>query len=350
VKLAIGLFFLSVLSIGVTAQTKVLHPREPTTLKFKLGWNDSPSNDATCDPKGNIFVTVWNPAGEDPSDRPLLEFDNAGLLKAKFASSRKDLGLSRFEDHVEPLALLPEGELARVAWSRDSFYLAKYAADGKLQSRTKLDPPAIIPYQLAVFRSGEILVSGLEHNHSVRSISSYKSFTAIYDKNGRLLKRLSLPEDAEIEAAIEAGDSRYAMALRSGNRAVSGGNAKLGEDGNVYLMRRTSPVTIYVISSSGALVRTLHIETPNSGELPFDMQLSGDRIALQFLMGCAGEGGQCSGVNLRVADSMSGEKLASYDDEHFWGSLACFTASPERFTSLTTTDKDKLQTTSWTAK
>jgi hypothetical protein len=348
VRLAIGLFFLSVLSTAVAAQTKVLHSQETATLKLKLGWNDWGLNNVTCDAKGNIFVTVWNPAGEDPADRPLLEFDSAGSLKAKFASSRKDLGLSRGEDHFEPSALLPGGELARVAWSKDSLYLAKYTADGKLQSRTKLDPPAILPYQLAVFRSSEILVSGLEHSHSVRSISSYRSFTAIYDENGHLLKQLSLPEDAEIETAIEAGDSRYAIAPLSGNRAVSGGKARLGEDGNVYLMRRTSPATIYVISSSGALVRTLHIEPPDSGELPFDMQLSGGRIAVQFSVGCSGD--QCSGTNLSVADAGSGERLASYNHEGVFGSLTCFTASPERFTSLTTTDKNELQMTGWTAK
>jgi hypothetical protein len=41
---------------------------------------------------------------------------------------------------------------------------------------------------------------------------------------------------------------------------VSGGTARLRVDGNIYLMRRTSPATVYVISSSGELLRILKIE------------------------------------------------------------------------------------------
>jgi hypothetical protein len=321
------------------AQSKTLHQEQSQVISAGLGSNDFGLADIGCDTKGKVFATVWDPAGEDPSDRPLLMFDSAGLVKARFASSRKALGLSHYEDHDEPTASVADGGVARLAWSNDALSLAVFSTDGKLKSRTPLDPPAILPHQLAVFPSGEALVSGLEHVHSRRALGPYKSFTAIYDKNGHLQKRLSLPEDAEIDAAAELGDSRYASSPMSGNRGISSGKAQVGGDGNVYLMRSTSPATVYVLSSSGELLRTLSIEPPNTGQMPFDMQVAGGHIALEFSRSGSGGGGW----NLTVADATTGQKLSDYGDESVYGILACYNTKPERFTFLTVSDDNKLQ-------
>jgi len=346
-KITIAVMLALMLPVLLPAQNKTLHVQDATKLKVKMGSNDGFFNDATCDTKGNIYVTIFDPRGT-PSERPLLKFDSAGILQAQFESSRKDLGLSEYEDHNEPSALLPDGGVARLAWSKDTLYVTKFSSDGTFVSRMKLDSPAFLPYQFLVFPSGEMFAAGLEHSHSVRSISPYKRFTAIYDAKGHLLKRLVLPGDAEIEAAIEAGDSRYAMAPMSGNRAVTRGRARLGEDGNVYLMRGTSPPLFYVISSSGELVRTVKVEPPFSGQVPSEMQLVKGRIAVEFWLGCDA-GGQCSGVNLEVADAVSGEGLARYDHDNFFGSLACYNSGPDLLTSLTL-DNNQPQMTRWAAK
>ena len=116
-RLTITLFALGVtLSAISQAQNQKLRQDKSQPLLTKLGSNDSPSDDAGCDGQGHTFVTVYDPAGENPADRPLLMFDNTGLLKTRFASSGKDLNLSRFEDPFEPSALLLDGGVARLAW------------------------------------------------------------------------------------------------------------------------------------------------------------------------------------------------------------------------------------------
>lgn len=307
----------------------------------RLGSNDWGLADVGCDAKGNVFVTVWNPDGGGPADRPLLMFDHAGLLKARFASSSKDLGLSADFQPYQPTASVSGGGVARLIWSDDAMSLDVFSADGKLKSKTPLDPPAFIPYLLAVFPSGESLVSGLEHVHSRRALGAFKSFTAIYSKDGHLQKRLALPEDAEIDAAAELGDSRYAQGPMFGNRAASAGTARLGVDGNVYLMRRTSPATVYVISSSGELLRTLEIEPPDAGQMPIDMQVAEGRIAVQF--GPSSLGDSYEGTNFIVTDATTGERLSDDTDENVRGVFACYSAKPERFTFLTISDDNKLQ-------
>src|ERR1700739_2307430 len=255
-RLALVLFAtVAVIATFTQAQNGTLHQDRSQTLHAKLGVHDYGLTDAACDPQGDAFVTVYA-TDESPADRPLLMFDGSGVLKTSFASSRKALSLSSFEDHFEPSALLTEGGVARLVWANKAMYLALFNAHGELQRRTKLDPPSILPYGIAVFPSGEFLVSGLEHVHSVRALSPYKVFTALYDKDGRLQRRLSFTGDVQIEAAAEIGDARYSRGPMFGNAAVSYGRIRLGEDDNAYLMRRTSPATVYVISSSGELLRT----------------------------------------------------------------------------------------------
>jgi hypothetical protein len=341
-RFVISLSFLAAFSLTLVAtavaETKTLLKDQSQVLGLKLEANEG-TTDVHCDTKGNTFLTVWNPAGEHPSDRPLLMFDSSGSLKTKFASSRKDLGLSRLEDYSEPTALLPDGRVVRLVWSKDSLSVARFAADGKLESRTTLDPPAILPYQFVVFPSGELFVSGLEHVHSKRALGPYKSFTAVYDEHGHLLKQLSLAEDAEIDAAAEAGDSRYASGPMFGNRAVSSGRARLGSDGNVYLMRRTSPATVYVISATGELAGTLKIEPQSFGQMPFDMQVANNQIAMEFSVHCSGD--RCEGVYFTIAYATTGQKLADYADNDRFGKFACYSAKPERFTFLGPTENGK---------
>lgn len=335
-RLTITLFALAItVSVISQAQNKTLQQDKSQPLATNLGSNDLPSDDATCDEHGHTFVTVYDPAGETPADRPLLMFDDTGLLKTRFASSRKDLNLSRFEDHFEPSALLLEGGVARLAWYKDGMTLSMFSADGKLLSRTKLDPPAFIPFKIAVFPSGDLLVSGLENVHSRRALGPFKNFTALYDKTGHLQKRLYLPGDAEIDAAAEVGDSRYARGAMFGNYAVSGGQIRLGEDGNAYMMRRTSPATVHVISSSGEVLRTIRVEPAEVGQMPLDMQISGGRIAMEFTS-CSG--GHCENRNITVVDATTGQKLAGYTSENVYGHFVCYNARPERFSFLALED------------
>jgi hypothetical protein len=83
----------------------------------------------------------------------------------------------------------------------------------------------------------------------------YEAGTAIYDPTGHLVKQFVLDDDAEIERAIEVGDARYARAPGQGNEAVSRSVAITGDDGFVYLMRSTSPATVYVIPSATKVAR-----------------------------------------------------------------------------------------------
>ena len=325
-------FPLLFLAANAFAQTKALQPQQTLNFSAHLGSNDGLHNDSQCDGQGNTFVTIFDPLADLPGDRPLLMFDNAGKLKARIPTSRKALQLAPYWDAFEPSFLLPGGEVARLAWSKDGIFLVKFAADGKLESRMPLAPPAFTPYHFVVFPTGEILVSGLQRG-------AQKIFTAIYTPDGLLLKRLVFPEDQAIDEAVKLGDVRYTRAPMSGNFAISAGRLRLGDDGNAYLIRSTSPAKVYVVSSSGELLRTLDLEPPDLGQTPREMQLSGGRIAVEFWHCSDG----CEPPELAVFDANTGKKVSEFSHQGIFGSLSCFTEKPERFTFLTVDDDRKVQ-------
>jgi hypothetical protein len=97
---------------------------------------------------------------------------------------------------------------------------------------------------------------------------------------------------------------------------------------------------VYVISSSGELLRTLKIEPADIGQLPVDMQLAAGRIAVEFSLTCSAD--HCDGANFTIADATTGQKLSDDADESVYGVFACYSVEPECFTFLTVSD-NKLQ-------
>jgi len=213
-KYVIGLFALvAVLSGGAThAQTTALRVENVVDSRSTFGPNDTVAGDGQCDSSGNIYVRVFDPANGNQA-RPVLMFDKAGALQTTFASPHlSELEHRGFEF---AFAVLPHGGIAVADWNNPGVNVVKFSADGKVESDVQLDFANFVPRQLAVFRSGELFLSGTEDG--TRG-PRYNSFTAIYDKTGHLIKRLTLDGDPEIERAIELGDSRYTI------RGPSSGN------------------------------------------------------------------------------------------------------------------------------
>jgi hypothetical protein len=316
-------------ALPTTGQTKNLIPtaRVPSTAIF-----DSVRSFAlptTCDDKGNVYVKPLPPDGDESG--PLLMFSKTGVQQAKFDMSGA-LGFNVF-------GIRPKGGIATVR-DEQGMSVVNFGPDGERESVVRLDPAHFFPSQLAIFPSGEMLLSGVQtRTREVPDI--YRAYTAIYDAVGHLVKQLTLDEDREIERAIEAGDARYVRNPKQGNKAVALGVAASGDDGNVYLMRRTSPPTVYVISSTGEVVRKLVIAPPYAGQMPAGMQISKNRLAMQFYRECASLA--CEGASYTVVDATTGEKLADYAaGDDVAGTFTCYAPDPDRFFLLQMSEEHRL--------
>jgi hypothetical protein len=135
----------------------------------------------------------------------------------------------------------------------------------KIQNKLQLDFFVDVTH-LAVFKSGEYLVVGLAGSIGERAPHLRTPLTAVFARDGRLVKKIYEPQDEDARQKAEGSDPKYLRCCSDSGNEFVGWNADVaaGSDGNVYLMHGTSPPLIYVISPAGDVVRKFRIDPGNS--------------------------------------------------------------------------------------
>jgi hypothetical protein len=270
-----------------------------------------------CDSEGDIYARVW--AGDESltTRLPVREITPDGVLGRNFgvtdASQNTDLAKGIFVSRT--------GDLYQVARTASGVYAVEFAKDGSVKSATKLEAdPRLDPWQLAVFKTGGFLLTGLTGR------DRRAPYTAVFDANGKLVKKIYEPEDEEARLKAEGGDIEYTNS-NVGNRFVGAGDVAAAEDGNVYLLRGTSPALVYVVSPAGDVVRKLHIDAGDPDLVAGDIKSYAGRLAIGFR----------GSNNLVVVTDLQGKTLASYTvDRHKpdLPALACFDSSGFTFATV----------------
>lgn len=268
-------------------------------------------NRVACDSEGNLYARTHQPG--DKAKNPIQEIASNGALLHSFSPADAVLGLS-----IADFFLGPNDEVHIVGWSTarantgGRVYLSRFGRDGSRGLTTQIISEQFFPTNLAVFKSGEILLTGTQGR------SDNTPFTGVFNSDGTLISKVYEPEDEDLRRKEDEGDPSTHEAGVYGNSAVEMGGTVSGSDGNVYLLRRTSPALIYVISPKGKVVRKLRIDPGDSKYLPEEIQSAVDRLAITF--GAAGVG-----RIMKIVDFM-GRDVATYalDEDLLSGTLACY--------------------------
>jgi hypothetical protein len=122
-------------------------------------------------------------------------------------------------------------------------------------------------------------------------------------------------------------------AQQQNTSAIDRSVAIRGDDGLVYLMRATSPVTVYAISADGEIVRKIVVGAPGGKGLPdFGVRVAKNRLAVQFRQTCDTTVDSCRTSSYAVVDASTGKRLVEYEtDKGAAGTMACFAPDPDRF-------------------
>ena len=293
-------------------------------------------NPLKCDADGNLYLKTET---DGPTGFRKINLKAKKTILFQASSAPSDLGKLDLSTYFSVAA---DGDVYQLVYPHQiTRYVFVYKSDGSYKSNIKLDPGfSWSTAQLAVFSSGDLLVTGTEYDRDPESPKI--PFTGVFASDGRLLKEVSLKDDQVIHDLAAAGDRRVTSPeYAAGNRAVDLGEVESAEDGNVYLMRRISPAIVYAISPGGAVVRRFVVDPGEKSLVPTSMHIAGRRIALQFFEP------QTSRQIIKVVD-LEGHALATYGEAMADGypalglALACYSVNPERFTFLTTMKDDTL--------
>ncbi len=291
-----------------------------------------------CDGEGNFYLQ-----SEQHGVSGIRKLNSKGERVAVFQpTAAADMKI----DLVGYFALGQSGELYQLVFTHElTRYVFVYKADGSYKSAIKLQPGfAWQPSAIAVFPSGNLLVSGLGYG-SDRKSKVMLPFTGIFSQDGTLLKEIKLEDDDGLHDMAASGDPRVSSPVNpQANHAVDFSQMEAAADGNIYLMRWLTPAIFYAISPGGEVVRRFTVDPGDADLRPTEMHIAGNRIAVLFFHP------QTMATRMKIVD-LEGREIATYDENDdakseaggLGTAFACYTANPERFAFLSTGDNQRIE-------
>jgi hypothetical protein len=277
-----------------------------------------------CDDKGNLYYRPVQSLGSGPIVRISADGQKVSNIDL---SSVPDFGGNR-GILAWTTGLRGEIYLLAVNKDRDRRFLT-FDEDGVFKSAEKLDSEFVF-FHLAVFPTDEILATGVKEHEGLNEVSG-EPYTAIFDRNGKLLKEISFSGDVKGYPVTEHNES-----ASQSWRAVGLGDEVPADDGNIYLMRKTDKNLLRVISPAGEVVRKLTLVPPHEGWDGYRYLVAGGKIVMEFMKPEAQERNS-STVLYSLYDAESGERQIDYEvTPEIIGPFACYTSN--QFTFLTLQD------------
>jgi hypothetical protein len=280
-----------------------------------------------CDADGNLYIRKL--ASDRPLLGPVVKIDSDGKRTALFdPTAFSQLAL----DRADAFSPAPDGGMYQIAQSgvlKPRIYVLHFSSDGSPGSPTRLDADLEV-YAFAAFADGNFLVSGVQRDVQNKNDRG-RNFTAVFSADGRELAQLSFEEArSSVKTGSKAGAEQDPRKIAEKTApTLDLAEAEVGSDGNLYVMRGSSPALVYVIASSGKIVKTLKVAAGVKDATPSAFHVSGNQLAISFWDDAS------KGETVVVADAQTGHKIASYSDGGGLGpSFACYSANEGVFTFL----------------
>jgi hypothetical protein len=322
---------------GIAEPTIALRASSAMNVASEMG--GAVMSGTKCDADGNLYIRKL--ATDRPLLSPVVKIDPDGKRVALFdPAAFSQVALDR-ADSFSPASDGGMYQVARSGVLQPRIYVLHFSSDGSTSSPTLLDADLEV-YTFAAFDGGSFLVSGVRRDLQNKN-DRRRNFTAVFSADGRELAQLSFQEP---QKAAKAGgrpgvggsgqaagrDKAQNEGQNNAEKTAAGldlADAEVGGDGNLYVMRRSSPALVYVIAPSGKIMQTLEVAAPLPGTAPNAFHLSGNRLAISFW------NEESQSQTIVVADAQTGGKIASYSDPTGLGtSFACYSANDGVFTFL----------------
>jgi hypothetical protein len=189
----------------------------------------------------------------------------------------------------------------------------RFDNDGALRSNATF-ADEFVPSMLVPLPSGDFFAAGVTLQRGDESVKE-NSLAGIFDPDARLLRRLR--SDPHTEVIV--GGKKQAK-HDNADVDITGGTARLGDDGSIYILPSGEHATIAVANQAGRITRRMTLWEPFETSVASDMWVSGNRLLVTY----EGEADDPKDSFVYVLyDAQTGEVIRAYRPE-FSGILACF--------------------------
>jgi len=195
----------SALCAQQVATAPTINLKANSKVGLPLSRNFQMNGKTKCDDVGRIY---GRPMDLSPEKGPKAAFTAAIRLITPKGDLAETFDLpARWRDSTQRGGIFVSAD-GRVFQAVDPFpdvFVVEFAKDGSVNSKIKLQTGTeVVPWHLAVFKSGRFLLSGEAGEHK------RTPYTAVFEPDGRLLKKIYEPEDEEARGKAEIGDDEFA--------------------------------------------------------------------------------------------------------------------------------------------
>jgi hypothetical protein len=229
------------------------------------------------------------------------------------------------------------GEVFFLAYNGKVPEFITFRDDGQFDSASTIDLD-INSARFAVFPSGEFLVRGIKVSGPPGK-KRQDPFTGILDRNGKLLKEITLQDDVQFKNRADfKDDADFRKEDRAAREVFWSGQAFSADDGNIYLVRPSKAALVDVLSPGGEVIRQLTLNPPDPSFKAGSVKVAGGMVVVEFVQKIPGDSqNRISQIIYSVFDAEKGEKVYDYEGPSgIIGIFACYT--PNYFTFLEVDD------------
>ncbi len=308
------------LALGLPVTAQILQPVIPVQLDGEPRLTQLPPfallGNGQCDSSGVLYLNYATPAGASFSSAvarigPDGDTENLSL---------SDLPGSSGEQHTFAFAAADDGSLHEIVRTANfepehnspQIDYVRFDPDGAIRSHAAF-AQQFVPSVLLPLPNGNFFAAGAALQGAADDTVAETALAGIFDSDARLQRNVQRQSDP-----ASAGKKQHSQ---DGNdEALQGQTARLGDDGNIYLLLNGEHAKIAVITQSGRIERMLNPKEPFENGVVSNMWVSGGRLLMVY----EGETDDPKDAFVYVMyDARTGEVIRVYHPE-FSGTPACF--------------------------
>jgi hypothetical protein len=283
-----------------------LHPTASISIPTEA--NRPVYKPARCDAQGNIYFRGYQ---ADDRQVPVVRAD----AKGRTMKYRLDADATLANGTSYDFSVLPNGNLYQPVQVGEDVYVVGFDQEGKIKGKVRLEKQFWVA-RLTALSDTLFLVIGTESQPPGEGKAKQppKALIALFDEHGRMLRRITLNR---ISLSNDTREETPILATLSSDGQV-------GVNGNLYLLLRTNPATIYVFDSGGQIERSFKVQPPGAKMNAVSMSLAKGRLAILFRETFRGMQHNDVGI-ITVMDASTGAEITRYSAGPDLGAtLACY--------------------------
>jgi len=281
-------------------------------------------NPVKCDERGAVYFRQYKRG--DVSGSPIIQLDvrdkksqvfNVRNISEKSISNPASLRIEDFTPSGRNLyvAVVDENDAAYVLTFslNDAGYLGAVPIEKNF-----------FPLNVAVFPTGDMILSGTAKKNPADPQSPLNPVTAICDNKGRFVSHVKLPDDLRLQDVKGKNDESAFQSLTTSLMQSSGTFA--------YLLRPAEDPILYAVLPDGTADSKKVLKSPGKLFTPVNFRIAAPYAIVQYVHDPINDGKTNRFVQY---DLNSGEVLSiASPDENLLGAFACYDPSRNEYTFL----------------